>query len=89
MILHHNFCCLFTQTQSKTTEWDLLETAGDMYDSPTTLFELFITVETVDQICKGTNSVAAQKENHSFKVDPKEFMSFILILLLMSSEHFY
>ena len=52
------------------SEWELPVAARDMYDSPTTLFELFITVEIVDQICKETNSYADQKRNHSFKLDP-------------------
>ena len=53
-----------------------------MHDSPVTLFELFITDEIVNLICKETNSYAAQKGNHSFKLDPKEFKSFIAVLLL-------
>ena len=88
MILHHTFCCLFTQTQSKISEWELLELITQSKTSEWELLEL-ITVEFVDQICKGINSAAAQKENHSFKMNPKEFMSFTLRLLLISSEHFY
>lgn len=53
-----------------------------MHDSPVTLFELFITNEFVNLICKKTNPYAAQKGNHSFKLDPKEFKSFIPVLLL-------
>ena len=53
-----------------------------MHDSPVTLFELFITNEFVNLICKKTNPYAAQKGNHSFKLDPKEFKSFIVVLLL-------
>ena len=53
-----------------------------MHDSPVTLFELFITNEFVNLICKKTNPYAAQKGNHSFKLDPKEFKSFIAVLLL-------
>ena len=45
------------------------EAARDMYDSSTTLFELLITDEIVDQICKETNSYAFQRGNHSFKLD--------------------
>ena len=53
-----------------------------MHDSPVTLFELFITDEIVNLICQETNSYAAQKGNHSFKLDPKEFKSFIVVSLL-------
>ena len=55
-----------------------------MYDSHVTLFELFITDEIVNLICKETNSYAAQKGNHSFKLDPKKFKSLIAVLLLSS-----
>ena len=53
-----------------------------MHDSHVTLFELFITDEIANLICKEINSDAAQKGNHSFKLDPKEFKSFIALLLL-------
>ena len=53
-----------------------------MHDSPVTLFELLITDKIVNIICTETNSYAAQKGNHSFKLDPKEFKSFIALLLL-------
>ena len=56
----------------------------DIYDFPTALFEQFITDEIVDQINKEANSYAALKGNHSFKLDPKEFNSFITVLLLSS-----
>ena len=53
-----------------------------MSDLLTMLFELFLTDEVVDPICKETNSYASQKGNHSFKLDPKELNSFIAVLLL-------
>ena len=53
-----------------------------MHDSPVNLFKLFITDETVNLICKETNSYVAQKGNQSFKLDPKEFKSFIAVLFL-------
>ena len=53
-----------------------------MHDSPVTLFELFITDEIVNLICKETNSYAAQKGNHSFKLALKKIKTFIAVLLL-------
>lgn len=55
-----------------------------MHDSLTAGFELFITVKTVHQIWQGTSSYAAQKENHSFKLDAKEFKLFMAVLFLSS-----
>ena len=52
-----------------------------MHDSPVTLFELFITDELVNLISKETN-LYAQKGNHSFKLNLKEFKLFIAVLLL-------
>ena len=61
------------------------ETAKNMYDLTTTLFELFITDKIFGQICKETNSYAFQKGNHSFKLNPNDFKSFIGVLLLSVS----
>ena len=56
-----------------------------MYDLTTTLFELFITDKIFGQICKETNSYAFQIGNHSFKLNPNDFKSFIGVLLLSVS----
>ena len=63
---------------------ELPEAAQDMHDSLTAGFELFITVKTVHQIWQGTSSYAAQKENHSFKLDAKKFKLFMVVLFLSS-----
>ena len=70
------------QNCNKLNEWIYPEAVQDMHDSPVTLFELFITDEIVNLISKETNSYAAQKGNRSSKLDPKEFKSFIAVLLL-------
>ena len=70
------------QSSNKLNEWKYPEAVRDMHDSPVTFFELFTTDEIVNLICKETNSYAAQKGNHSFKLGPKEIKSFIAVLLL-------
>ena len=67
---------------NRLSEWELPEATRDMYDSPTTLFQLFIIDEIIDQICKEMNSYIAQKGNRPFRLDPKEFKSLIVVLLL-------
>ena len=66
---------------NKLNEWKYPEAVQDMHDSPVTLFELFITDELVNLISKETN-LYAQKGNHSFKLNLKEFKLFIAVLLL-------
>ena len=58
------------------------EPVRDLHDSPVTLFELFMTDKLIDHICKETSTYAAQKGNHTFKIDSNEMKSFLAVLLL-------
>ena len=64
------------------SSWTSPEPVRDLYDSPVTLFELFMTDKLVDHICKETNAYAAQKGNHTFKIEPNELKSLLAVLLL-------
>ena len=50
--------------------WTSPEPVRDLHDFLVTLFELFMTDELIDHICKETNAYAAQKGNHTFKFEP-------------------
>ena len=58
------------------------EPIRDLHDSPVTLFELFMTDKLIEHFCKETSTYAAQKGNHTFKIDSNEMKSFLAILLL-------
>ena len=62
--------------------WTSPEPVRDLHNSPVTLFELFMTDKLIDHICKETNAYAAQKGNHTFKIEPNELKSFLAVLLL-------
>ena len=62
--------------------WTFPEPVRDLHDSPATLFELFMTDKLIDNICNETNTYAAQKGNHTFKIDSNEMKSFLAVLLL-------
>ena len=64
------------------SQWTFPEPVRDLHDSPVTIFELFMTVKLIDHICKETNTYAAQKENHTFKIDSNAMKSFLAVLLL-------
>ena len=64
------------------SSWTSPEPVRDLHDSPVTLFELFMTDKLIDHICKETNAYAAQKGNHTFKIEPNELKSFLAVLLL-------
>ena len=60
------------------SSWTSPEPVRVLHDSAVTLFELFMTDKLIDHICKETNAYAAQKGNHSFKIEPNELKSFLL-----------
>ena len=62
--------------------WTSPEPVRDLHDSPVTLFELVMTGKLIHHICKETNAYAAQKENHTFTIEPNELKSFLAVLLL-------
>ena len=64
------------------SSWTSPEPVRDLLDSPVTLFELFMTDKLIDHICKETNAYAAQKGNHTFKIEPNELKLFLAVLLL-------
>ena len=64
------------------SSWTSPEPVRDLHDSPVTLFEIFMTDKLIDHICKETNAYAAQKGNHTFKIEPNELKSFLAVLLL-------
>ena len=64
------------------SRWTFPELVQDLHDSPVTLFELFMTDKLIDHICKETNTCAALKGNHTFKIDSNEMKSFLAVLLL-------
>ena len=64
------------------SSWTSPEPVRDLHDSPVTLFELFMTDKLINHICKETNAYAAQKGNHTFKIEPNELKSFLAVLLL-------
>ena len=64
------------------SSWIVPEPVRDLYDSPVTLFELYMTDKLIDHICKETNAYAAQKGNHTFKIEPNELKLFLAVLLL-------
>ena len=57
------------QNADDLSRWTSPEPLRDLHDSPVTLFELFMTDKLIDHICKETNTYAAQKGNHIFKID--------------------
>ena len=70
------------QNVEDVSSWTSPEPVRDLHDSPVTLFELFMTDKLIDHICKETNAYAAQKGNHTFKIEPNELKSFLAVLLL-------
>ena len=64
------------------SSWTSPEPVRDLHDPPVTLFELFMTNKLIDHICKEKNAYAAQKGNHTFKIEPNELKSFLAVLLL-------
>ena len=66
------------QNADDLSRWTFAEPVRDLHDSPVTLSELFMTDKLIDHICKGTNTYAAQKENHAFKIDSNGMKSFLL-----------
>ena len=64
------------------SSWTSPEPVPDLHDSPATLFELFMTDKLIDHICKETSAYAAQKGNHTFKIEPNELKSFLAAFLL-------
>ena len=64
------------------SSWTSPEPVRDLHDSPVTLFKPFMTDKLIDHICKETNAYAAQKGNHTFKIEPNELKSFLAVLLL-------
>ena len=64
------------------SRWSFPEPVRGLHDSPVTLFELFLTDKLIDHICKETNTYAAQKGNHTFKIDSNEIKPFLAVLLL-------
>ena len=64
------------------SSWTSPEPVRDQYDSSVTLFELFMTDKLIDHICKETKAYAAQKGNHTFKIEPNELKSFLTVFLL-------
>ena len=62
--------------------WTSPEPVRDLHDSSVTLFELFMTDIVIDHICKETNAYAAQKGNHTLKIETNELKSFLALLLL-------
>ena len=70
------------QNVENLSSWTSPEPVGDLHDSPVTLFEFFMTDKLIDHICKETNAYAAQKGNHTFKIEPNELNLFLAVLLL-------
>ena len=70
------------QNADDLSRWTFPEPVRDLHDSPVTLFELFMTDKLIDHFCKDTNTYAAQKGNHTFKIDSNEMKSFLAVLLL-------
>ena len=70
------------QNTDDLNRWTFPELVRDLHDSPVTLFELFMIDKLIDRICKETNTYAAQKTNHTFKIDLNEMKSFLAALLL-------
>ena len=64
------------------SSWNSPEPVRDLHDSLVTLFELFMIDKLIDHICKETNAYAAQKGNHTFKIELNELKSFLAVLLL-------
>ena len=64
------------------SSWTSPEPVRDLHDSPVTLFELFMTDKLIDHICKETNAYAAQKRNHTSKIEPNQLKPFLAVLLL-------
>ena len=50
--------------------------------TPVTLFELFMTDKLIEHVSKETNTYAALKGNHKFKIDSNEMRSFLAVLLV-------
>ena len=64
------------------SSWTSPELVRDLDDFPVTFFELFMTDKLIHHICKGKNGYAAQKGNHTSKIEPNELKSFLAVLLL-------
>ena len=64
------------------SSWTSPEPIRDLHGSPVTLFECFMTDKLIDHIFKEANAYAAQKGNHTFKIEPNELKSFLAVLLL-------
>ena len=70
------------QNADDLSQWTFPEPVRDLHDSPVTLFGLFTTDQLIDHICKETNTHAAQKGNHTFKIYSNEMKSFLAVLIL-------
>ena len=70
------------QNADDLSRWTFPEHVQDLHDSPVILLELFMTDKLIDHICKKTNTNAAQKENHTFKIDSNEMKSILAVLFL-------
>ena len=70
------------QNADNLSPWTFPETARDLHYSSVTLFKFFMTDKLTEHICKETDTYAAQKENHAFKIDSNKMKSFFAVLLL-------
>ena len=70
------------QNADDLSRWTFPGLVQNLHDSSVTLFELFMTDKLIDHICKETNTYAAQKGSHTFKIDSNEMKSFLAVLLL-------